>query len=130
MASIPKGLSGRFGSGVISIWVRRTGTLDSLSRGAILGGGNGSGFVNYAEGTLVNLAGNRGNPEVGNITLISQSGSIYGGLIQNDGRLNFNLTVSSGQEISTTVDDYMDYALALDSTHTLLPTDTSFAEQL
>tara|TARA_B100000676_G_scaffold265073_1_gene277817 strand:+ start:4211 stop:6298 length:2088 start_codon:yes stop_codon:yes gene_type:complete len=87
--------------------------------GLLICGGNGSGFVNYAEGTLVNLAGNRGNPEVGNITLISQSGSIYGGLIQNDGRLNFNLTVSSGQEISTTVADYMDYALALDSTRAI-----------
>ena len=82
-------------------------------------GGNGAGFVNRAEKVQVALSGSRSNLDVGPVTLISQSGSIYLGMIQTDGRLGFNLTVSSGQEIATTAADYMDYALELESTRAI-----------
>ena len=41
------------------------------------------------------------------------------GLLENDGRLSFNLTVSSGQEIATTAADYMDFALGLPTTRAI-----------
>lgn len=82
-------------------------------------GGNGAGFVNREERVQVTLAGGRSSVEVGPVTLISQSGSIYLGMIQTDGRLGFNLTVTSGQEIAVTASDYMDYALGLESTRAI-----------
>ncbi len=87
--------------------------------GLLVCGGNGSGFYNRAENVQIALGSGRGSPEVGPATLISQSGSIYMGLVQNDGRMEFNLTVSSGQEIATTAADYMDYALELPSTRAI-----------
>ncbi|MCE2520817.1 MAG: CoA-binding protein, partial [Alphaproteobacteria bacterium] len=74
-------------------------------------GGNGAGFVNREERVQVTLAGGRSSLDAGPVTLISQSGSIYLGMLQTDGRLGFNLTVTSGQEIAVTAGDYMDYAL-------------------
>lgn len=87
--------------------------------GLLVCGGNGSGFVNRAEKVQVALAGRRASMETGPVALISQSGSVYLGLVQTDGRLGFNLTVSSGQEISVTAADYMDYALELESTRAI-----------
>ncbi len=87
--------------------------------GLLVCGGNGSGFYNRAENVQITLAGGRGGPEVGPVTLIAQSGSIYLGMIQTDGRLDFNLTVSSGQEIGTSAAEYMDYALELESTRAI-----------
>jgi len=49
--------------------------------------------------------------EVGGLTYIAQSGSLLQALLFNDERLKFNLAVSTGQELVTTVADYMDYAL-------------------
>ncbi len=87
--------------------------------GLLVCGGNGSGFTNRAEGVQVTLGGGRSSLKRGSVALISQSGSIYLGLVQTDGRLGFNLTVSSGQEISVTAADYMDYALGLESTRAI-----------
>jgi acyl-CoA synthetase (NDP forming) len=54
--------------------------------------------------------------EVGGITYIAQSGSLLQALLFNDERLKFNLAISTGQELVTTVADYMDYALAQSNT--------------
>ena len=78
-------------------------------------GGNGGGFYNRDHGIHCSL-GSAAKQAPGDITLISQSGSIYSGLMENDGRLSFNFSVSSGQEIATTTADYMDYALGLPTT--------------
>jgi acetate---CoA ligase (ADP-forming) len=80
-------------------------------------GGNGSGFYNRVDRVHCTLGGgDRGADEVGPVALISQSGSVYMGLLQNDGRLAFNLSVSSGQEIGTTAADYLDFALEMETT--------------
>jgi len=80
-------------------------------------GGNCSGFYNRVDKVHCTLGGgDRGSEEVGPVALVSQSGSVYMGLLQTDGRLAFNLSVSSGQEIATTAADYLDYALDLEST--------------
>jgi acyl-CoA synthetase (NDP forming) len=53
----------------------------------------------------------RAHRDDGNITLISQSGAGMCGILDVDERLNFNLAVSTGQELSVSVEDYMDWAL-------------------
>ncbi|MGY8996425.1 MAG: acetate--CoA ligase family protein [Alphaproteobacteria bacterium] len=87
--------------------------------GLMICGGNGSGFYNRAENVQISLGSGRGDPDIGPITLIAQSGSIYMGMVQTDGRLEFNMTVASGQELATSAADYMDYALELPSTRAI-----------
>lgn len=87
--------------------------------GLMICGGNGSGFYNRAENVQISLGSGRGEAVVGPVTLIAQSGSIYMGMVQTDGRLEFNMTVSSGQELATSAADYMDYALELESTRAI-----------
>lgn len=57
--------------------------------------------------------------EEGGVTLIAQSGSVLTSLLWNDRKLRYNLAVSPGQELVTTVSDYMDYALEQDSTRVI-----------
>lgn len=52
----------------------------------------------------------------GGVTLIAQSGSVLTSLLWNNEKLRFNLAISPGQELVTTVSEYMDYALEQDST--------------
>lgn len=52
----------------------------------------------------------------GGVTLIAQSGSVLTALLWNDQKLRFNLAISPGQELVTSTAEYMDYALAQDST--------------
>ncbi len=54
--------------------------------------------------------------EDGGITFIAQSGSVLTSLLWNERKLAFNLAISPGNELVTTVADYMDYALELPST--------------
>ena len=46
-------------------------------------------------------------PRPGSIALIAHSGSVFGALAHNDPRLRFALAVSRGQELTTTVADYI-----------------------
>ena len=81
-------------------------------------GGNGTGFKNRDHKVQCTLVS---HPEdvAGEIAWIAQSGSVYGSLIETDGRIRFNLSVSSGQEIATSAADYMDYALELPTTRAI-----------
>ncbi len=54
--------------------------------------------------------------EHGSIALISHSGSAFSGLCHTDRRFRFSLAVSAGQELTTTVADYLDFALDMPST--------------
>jgi putative YhdH/YhfP family quinone oxidoreductase len=55
----------------------------------------------------------------GGVTLIAQSGSVLTALLWNDQKLRFNLAVSPGHELVTTVADYMDYALQQPTTQVI-----------
>ncbi len=55
----------------------------------------------------------------GHVTYLSQSGSALTALLWNDQKLKFNLAASTGQELNTTVADFMDYALQQDSTRVI-----------
>jgi len=54
--------------------------------------------------------------EPGPIAFLSHSGSVFSALLRNDRGLRFNLAVSAGQELTTTVSDYLLHALELPST--------------
>ena len=84
--------------------------------GMALCGGNGMGFV-HAEAKL--RATGFLTPDdlrPGPVTFLSHSGSGWAAFLFNDRQIRFNLTVSSGQEIVTTMDEYLSYALDQDST--------------
>jgi acyl-CoA synthetase (NDP forming) len=80
--------------------------------GLVVCGANGMGFYNFADGIWVCGFDTRSNhPRGGNVTLISHSGSGMSGIIDCEERIDFNLAVSTGQELSVTMDQYMDWAL-------------------
>ena len=80
--------------------------------GLIVCGANGMGFYNCADGVWVCGFDTRENHvRGGNVTLISHSGSGMSGIIDCEERIDFNLAVSTGQELSVTMDQYMDFAL-------------------
>ncbi len=80
--------------------------------GLIVCGANGMGFYNCADGVWVCGFDTRENHvRGGNVTLISHSGSGMAGIIDCEERIDFNLAVSTGQELSVTMDQYMDFAL-------------------
>ena len=80
--------------------------------GLLVCGANGMGFYNCADGVWVCGFDTRQNHlRGGNVTLISHSGSGMSGIIDCEERIDFNLAVSTGQELCITMDQYMDYAL-------------------
>jgi acetate---CoA ligase (ADP-forming) len=79
-------------------------------------GGNGMGFLN-TEGNL--RATGFPTPDdlrSGAVAFLSHSGSAFAAFAFNDRGIGFNLVVSSGNEIVTTMDEYLSYALDLEST--------------
>ena len=80
--------------------------------GLIVCGANGMGFYNCADGVWVCGFDTRNNHvRGGNVTLISHSGSGMAGIVDCEERIDFNLAVSTGQELSVSMDQYLDYAL-------------------
>ena len=81
-------------------------------------GANCMGFVDVERG-LRALAYPEERLEPGGITWLAQSGSAFTALLHNNRGLRFNLAVSSGQELNTTVADYMIQALGRQSTRVI-----------
>ncbi|MFT5707544.1 MAG: acyl-CoA synthetase (NDP forming), partial [Oceanospirillaceae bacterium] len=81
-------------------------------------GGNCMGYYNFEADTHVSFQ-SPGQRKPGHISLIAHSGSIFVLPTSNDPRFRFNLVVSAGQEIFTSLDDYMDFALEQKSTRVL-----------
>ena len=82
-------------------------------------GGNGMGFYNLDAGLRITFSRPPRATRAGNVALISHSGSSWSSLTHNDGRLKFNLSVSSGQELNVGVGDYMRYALSMPTTRAI-----------
>jgi acetate---CoA ligase (ADP-forming) len=85
-------------------------------RGMALCGGNGMGFVNTEAGLRATGFPTPDEMPAGGVTFLSHSGSAFAAFAFNDRGISFNLIVSSGQEIVTTMDEYLDFALGLQST--------------
>lgn len=79
--------------------------------GLLVCGANGMGIYNFRDGVWAFGFDTRTHRDDGNVTLISHSGSGLSGILDVDERINFNLGVSTGQELCVTMDEYLDYAL-------------------
>jgi acyl-CoA synthetase (NDP forming) len=87
--------------------------------GIPLCGGNGMGFLNEDRHLRATGFATPDGLRRGPVTFVSHSGSAFAALAFNDRGIGFNLLVSSGQEIVTTMADYLEYALGLESTRVL-----------
>ena len=86
------------------------------AHGMAVCGGNGMGFLNVSSKLRATGFDTPDDLREGPVTFVSHSGSAFAALAFNDRGIGFNLVVSSGQEIVTTMAEYMDYALGLGST--------------
>lgn len=89
------------------------------SAGMAVCGNNCMGFVNVVDGLKVS-----GNPPAisyaaGSVGLVSHSGSTWSALVGNQRGLAFNFAVSAGQEIATTMADYVDFLIDQPSTRAI-----------
>jgi acyl-CoA synthetase (NDP forming) len=91
----------------------------ALAADVPLCGANCMGFVNTEHALPAFSALLPSVLEPGGITCIAQSGSLLQALLLNDERLQFNLAVSSGQELVTSASDFMEYALEQTSTRVI-----------
>ena len=82
-------------------------------------GGNCMGYYNLDAGLRITFSRPPRTLPGGSVALISHSGSSWSSLSHNDGRLKFNLSVSSGQELTVGVADYMRYALSMPTTRAI-----------
>jgi len=74
-------------------------------------GANCMGFVNFENSLRALAFAEPADLAPGHITWITHSGSAFTALLHNDRGLRFNLAVSAGQELTTTVADYLAYAV-------------------
>jgi acyl-CoA synthetase (NDP forming) len=82
-------------------------------------GANCMGFVDVERGLRALAFEERAELEPGNVAWISHSGSAFSALLHAERGIRFNLAVSTGQELSTTMADYMLYALERESTRVI-----------
>ena len=88
----------------------------ALEHGMPMLGGNGMGFVNLERRLFATGFPTPDGLEAGGVALLSQSGSVFSAFLFNGRGIRFNLIVSSGQEIVTTIEEYLAYVLGLPST--------------
>jgi acyl-CoA synthetase (NDP forming) len=92
--------------------------LSDIARqyGMAICGGNGMGFINLER--HLRATGYSQDPGLlpGSVTFLTQSGSSFSALLRNRRGIRFNLAVSSGDELMTTMAEYLEYALGLEST--------------
>ncbi len=84
--------------------------------GIVCCGGNGMGFYNVRDRVWATGFDARLHEPPGNVALLSQSGAGMCGIVDCDERIAFNLVVSTGQELTVTLDEYLDFALDLPET--------------
>jgi len=82
-------------------------------------GANCMGFVDVERGLRALAFEERAELEPGNVAWISHSGSAFSALLHAERGIYFNLAVSTGQELSATMADYMLYALERPSTRVI-----------
>ena len=87
--------------------------------GMLVCGGNGMGFYNVRDNVWGCGFDSRLHPREGNASIISQSGSGMCGIIDSESRLRANFAVSTGNELSVTMDEYIDFALDLPETRVI-----------
>ena len=94
-------------------------TLMAKAAGIQICGVNGMGFYSVNHGLYAGIFPRSLEITKGEISYIAQSGSAFTTLCHNGCRLGFNLCVSAGNEITTTVADYMDWSLEQSDTRVI-----------
>jgi acyl-CoA synthetase (NDP forming) len=84
--------------------------------GMLVCGANGMGFYNVRDHVWACGFDSADHEAPGKIALISHSGSGMSGLIDCDERLRVNVAVSTGNELSVSMDEYLDFVLDLPET--------------
>jgi acyl-CoA synthetase (NDP forming) len=84
--------------------------------GMLVCGGNGMGFYNVRDGVWACGFDTCEHPPPGKVSLISHSGAGMCGIIDCEERLRINVAVSCGNELSVTMDEYLDFVLDLPET--------------
>lgn len=100
------------------------GVQDQLAKvareaGMVLCGPNCMGFHAFAHKLVVSGYPVAPGTPAGHIAFITHSGSVFDALWQNTRGVHFNYLISSGNEMVTTLADYMRFALAQDSTRVI-----------
>ncbi|MBE1206057.1 acetate--CoA ligase family protein [Aminobacter carboxidus] len=85
------------------------------NNGMSICGANCMGFYNMAHRVSASWFPIEELPS-GPIAFVSHSGAVFAAFLGLDRRLGYSLAVSAGQELTTTVADYLDYALDLEET--------------
>lgn len=83
----------------------------ALAAGIAVCGCNCMGFYNFTAGVWAGGFATRPHHQAGGTVLITHAGALFAGLVDAEERIDFSLAVSTGQELTTTVSDYMDFAL-------------------
>ena len=106
------------------------GLLDRLrglasEAGMAICGGNGMGFYNFDAygadgGAWLCPFAVQNDSGPGPIAMITHSGSAFTSLLNLGARLQYNLAVSSGQEYTASLADFLDYALDMPSTRVVM----------
>jgi acyl-CoA synthetase (NDP forming) len=84
--------------------------------GMLVCGANGMGFYNVRDHVWTCGFDSTSHDAPGNVALISHSGSGMSGIIDCEERLRINVAVSTGNELSVTMDEYLDFVLDLPET--------------
>jgi acyl-CoA synthetase (NDP forming) len=91
----------------------------AMEAGVTLCGGNGMGFYNFRDGLWLCGFPTRTDHRPGGAVLLTHSGSLFTALVDAEARIDYGLAVSSGQELTTTLADYMDFALETPETRVI-----------
>lgn len=87
--------------------------------GMVVCGANCMGFADIEHGLRALAFEERADLEPGNVAWISHSGSAFSALLHAERGIRFNFAVSTGQELTTTMADYMIYVLERESTRVI-----------
>lgn len=79
-------------------------------------GGNGMGFLNLEHRLRVCGFYQPADLAAGGVTFLSHSGSLFSAMLHSRRRPGFNVVVSTGTELNTTMDRYLEWSLQLPST--------------
>ena len=92
--------------------------VQSIAReyGMAVCGGNGMGFINLDRRLRATGYSQDSTLLPGPVTFLTQSGSSFSALLRNRRGIRFNLAVSGGDELVTSMAEYLEYSLALEST--------------
>ena len=88
----------------------------ALANDMTICGGNCMGFANFDRRLRALAFAEEEDLDSGPISWITHSGSAFTALLHNDRRLRFNLAISAGQELTTTMADYISYAVEQETT--------------